>query len=309
MQFIAVVDGCPSDSLTGQEDTWHTFAILQAGSFRALEHFIVELRSCLKASNLQLRKWGGNASNEKQKMRNANFREGFIVSLRTALPKSQVNVLTVSCQEKVIVAAEDAMCKVLGLEHAVVMGDRQSICLGGYTRHWCEGREVVTLGPFEKVLADGHAQVISEPLLAPRKNAVIWLWMAYILWSLYMAVAEQCGGKPAWQVHFDRLANDDVARNYPGLGFIDMLLKSTTNVELTSSYAEVSLTPTDMSTPDLIVDCIAGWANESITNWGNTRELEAILGEERRSHLELHVLNGETDIRALPVKFTGLASG
>jgi hypothetical protein len=225
--------------MTGQEETWHTLAIMQSGSGQTLEDFIVKLRSCIKDRGLQLQKWGGIASSELHKIRKDKFRMGFIESLRTVLPTSQVSVLTVSCQEKTIVATEQAMCRKIGLEHVMVMGDRKSICLGGYTRHWCEGREVVTLGQFEKVSPDGHTVPISESLSVPWKNAAIWLWMTYILWSLYKAIAAQCQGKPAWRVHFDRLGNDDVVRNYPGLGFMDMLLKSITNIELTEKGSGV----------------------------------------------------------------------
>ena len=303
LPFVAVIDGCPSDQIVDGDNTWHTLAILQAGSWKDLSEFIAEIKAFLSDHRLQLRKWGGDARNKKHKDRNAKFREGFLAAIRAKLPESRVALFTVSCQEKIMVAAEKTLCGELGLEHFLVMGDRPSICIGGYTRHFHKGNEVVTLPPFEKVSLDGRTEVISNPLTVPWKNALIWLWMSHVLWSLYKAVEAKHRQKPAWKVHFDRLANDSVAGNYPGLGFINLLLQATTTVELTSSYDEAGATAADVSTPDLVVDCIAGWVNASVISGKTTRELEESLGEACRSHLGLQVVSDESDIVAMRSNF------
>jgi hypothetical protein len=159
----------------------------------------------LSVHSLQLRKWGGVATSKKRELRNVRFREGFLAALRTSLPVSRVSLLTVSCQERTMIAAEKILCKELGLGYSIVMSDRPSICLGGYTKHWYNGTEVVTLGPFEKVSPDGSTKVISNPLTVRLDNAIVWLWMGHALWSLYKCIEFEYQLKPAWFLHFDRL--------------------------------------------------------------------------------------------------------
>jgi hypothetical protein len=118
-----------------------------------------------------------------------------------------------------MIAAESMLCEELGLPHSVVCGDLQGRTLGGYTRHWRDGAEVVTLGPFEKVSDDGHAEQISDALTVRRDNAIVWVWMAHAIWALYKHIESTSPTKPAWDAHFDRLANDEVTNNYPGLVF------------------------------------------------------------------------------------------
>jgi hypothetical protein len=98
-------------------------------------------------------------------------------------------------------------------------------------------------------------------------------------------------------------ANDDVVNNYPGLGFIDLLLKATTTVEILSSFAEATASAADVSTPDLIVDCIAGWVNASITSGLSTISLEELLGEECMSHLGFHIVTDESGFAEMRSKF------
>lgn len=303
MRFLAVIDGCPSDQIVDGDNTWHTLAILQAGAQKDLDEFIAELKAFLRDHRLQLRKWGGDAISKKRKDQNAKFREGFLAAIRAKLPRSRVTLLTVSCQEKTMVAAEKTLCGELGLEYLLVMGDRPSICLGGYTRHFHEGNDVVTLAPFEKVSLDGRTEVISNPLTVRWKKALIWLWMSHVLWSLYKSIETEHQQKPAWKVHFDRLANDSVADSYPGLGFIKLLLQATTTIEVTSSYDEAGATAAAVCTQDLVVDCIAGWVNANVISGKTTRALEESLGEACRSHLGLHVVSDESDIVAMRSNF------
>jgi hypothetical protein len=143
------------------------------------------------------------------------------------------------------------------LEHSLVVGDRPSICLGGYTKHWRDGKPVVTLGPFEKVSVDGATEVIPNPLTVRWENAVVWLWIGHGLRSLYRRIELQHQCSPAWLVYFDRLANDESTHNYPGLGFLELLLRATTTIDLECSYSEVTAIPTEVSTPDLWIEFLA----------------------------------------------------
>lgn len=299
LRFIAVIDACPSDRLDGRDDTWHTLAILQAGSWKDVDAFIANLKASLGAQGLQLRKWGGVATSPKRESQNMRFRDGFLAALRASLPASRVSLLTVSCQERTMIAAEKTLCKELGLEHSVVMVDCPNICLGGYTKHWHNGVDVVTLGPFEKVSPDGRSEVISNPLTVRLDNAIVWLWMGHSLWSLYRNIEVEHQAKPAWSVHSDRLANDEVVNNYPGLGFIDLLLKSRTTVDVTTSYAVDAVIPAEVSTPDLVVDCIAGWVNAGVRNGLTTSSFEELLGEKCRNHLGFHVVSDESGFVAM----------
>jgi hypothetical protein len=303
MRFVAVVDSCPSDRIGAGDDIWHTVAMLQAGSWTDVEAFIGKLKASLRTRGLQLRKWGGVALSQQRATQNERFRTVFLDALRRELPASRVSLLTVSCQEKTMIAAEPRLCSALGLEHSVVMGDRPSICLGGYTKHWRDGKPVVTLGPFEKISVDGATEVISNPLTVRWENAVVWLWIGHGLWSLYRRVELQYQSLPRWQVHFDRLASDESAHNYPGLAFLELLLKVTTTIDLECSYSEVTAIATDVSTPDLVIDCIAGWVNAAIGDGGNATSLERVLGASCRDHLVFLVVRDATDIQVMRSDF------
>lgn len=299
LKFVVVIDACPSDRVEGRDDTWHTLAILQAGSWKDVDALIANLKASLSAKGLQFRKWGGIAMSEKRKSQNGRYRDEFLAALRTCLPTSRVSLFTVSCQERTMIAAEVALCKQLGLEHSVVSADRPSICLGGYTKHWHNGFEVVTLGPFEKVSPDGRSEVISDPLTVRLDNAIVWLWMGHALLVLYRNIEAKHQAKPSWSVHFDRLANDEVLNNYPGLGFIALLLKATTTFDITTTYAETAVNPAEVSTPDLVVDCVAGWVNASVSNGLTESSLEDLLGEQCRNHLDFHIVRDESGFAAM----------
>lgn len=303
MRFVAVIDACPSDRVEGRDNTWHTLAILQAGSWKDVEVFIATLKNSLRNKHLQLRKWGGIAKSPKRIAQNERYRDGFLDALRISLATSRVSVLTVSCQERTMIAAELILCNELGLELSVVHGDCPSICLGGgYTKHMHNGVDVVTLGPFEKVSPDGRSEVISNPLTVRLDNAIVWLWMAHALWALYKNIETRHQIKPSWSIHFDRLANDEVRNNYPGLGFIDLLLKAKTTIDITTTYAEAEENPAKVSTPDLVVDCIAGWVNAGVSDGLTESSLEEILGEQCKEHLGFHIVGDTSGFAAMRLR-------
>jgi hypothetical protein len=304
MRFVAVVDSCPSDCVGAGDDIWHTVAMLQAGSWTDIETFIGKLTASLRARGLQLRKWGGVALSQQRAAQNDRFRMNFLDALRIELPTSRVSLKTVSIQEKTMIAAQWRLCYALGVEHSSVMADSPSICLGGFTRHWRDGKPVVTLGPFEKVSTHGATEIISNPLTVRWENAIVWLWIGHSLWSLYRRVELQYQRLPEWRIHFDRLGHDEIAHNYPGLGFLDLLLKATTTIDLKCSYSENEAIATDVSTPDLVIDCIAGWVNAAIRDGGNETSLERVLGASCKDHLEFSVARNVSDI---PVVVSDLA--
>jgi hypothetical protein len=98
--------------------------------------------------------------------------------------------------------------------------------------------------------------------------------------------------KPAWDAHFDRLANDEVTNNYPGLGFLDLLLKCNTTIALATSYAKTGV----HAEPDLVVDCVAGWVNAEVCKGATANSIEDSLGQDCRGHLVCQVANDVSDM-------------